>query len=107
LLIKLEADGLTSKDLQTIPGITVVSEESRTFTSLFADESGRQEFEKRLNELAQGASPTRKEILWAIRNIDDWTPDERMGPALRLEGLPDVDEFVVDVELWPSMIPSE
>lgn len=107
LLIKLEADGLTSKDLQTIPGITVVSEESRTFTVLFADESGRQEFEKRLNELAQGASPTRKEILWAIRNIDDWTPDERMGPALRLEGLPDVDEFVVDVELWPSMIPSE
>lgn len=102
LLIKLEADGLSSKDLESIPGIKVVSEESRTFTILFADEQGRLEFGRRLNELAGGENPTRKEILWAIRNIDDWTPDDRTGPALRSEGVPDTDKFLVDVELWSS-----
>lgn len=107
LLIKLEADGLSAKDLQSIPGITVVSEESRTFTIVFADEEGRREFVHRLNELAKGGSPTRKEILWAIRNIDDWTPEERMGPALRSAQLPENELFSVDVELWSSFIPDE
>lgn len=107
LLIKLEADGLTSRDLESIAGITVVSEESRAFTILFADESGLHEFEQRLKELARGGAPTRKEVLWAIRNIDDWTPYERMGPAFRSEGLPDAEPFVVDVELWSSFIADE
>lgn len=100
LLIKLEADGLSAEDLKAIPGIQVISEESRTFTIVFADEAGRREFERRLNELAGGGQPSRKEILWAIRSIDDWTPDDRMGPALKLEGIPDDARFVVDVELW-------
>src|SRR5690606_28692600 len=52
-------------------------------------------------------TPTRKEILWAIRNIDDWTPEDRMGLALRSAGRPDAETFVVDVELWASHVPDE
>ena len=45
---------------------------------------------------------TRKELLFVIEDFDHWTPQDRTGPALRDGGLPAVEPFVLDAELWPQ-----
>lgn len=101
LLVKLKATGLRIQDIEAIGGLSVVSQEDSKLTVLFATEDGRAEFARRLEELASGGVPTRKEVLWAIQGIDGWTAADRTGYALRSEGIPETPLFVVDVELWP------
>lgn len=101
LLLRLEVEGLDSGELEAIEGLQVVSQEDRSVVVLFADEKGRAEFESRLSILAREGTPKRQDILFAIRSFGVWTPEERMGRALSLEGIPKTPNFVVDVELWP------
>jgi hypothetical protein len=41
-------------------------------------------------------------LLYAINDFGHWTPDDRMGSALRAAGFPDGGSFILDVELWPQ-----
>lgn len=100
-LLKLTLSGIKPDDLSAIPGLAVVSQEGKDFTVLFADEGGIAECRRRLQRLGAGHTATRKEILWAIQRVDDVTPEDRTGPALRTEGRPSSERFRVDVELWP------
>ena len=59
------------------------------------------EFEARLSQLADGATPKYANILYALEAFDHWTPEDRMGWALRREGLPVQEPFILDVEVWP------
>ncbi len=85
-----------------IPGIEIVSQEAGAVVLTFATEAGLNEFESRVATLARDGSVTRKELLYVIEGFDHWTPEERTGTALREQGFPAAEPFVLDVELWPQ-----
>jgi hypothetical protein len=100
-LFKLQIQGLTADALEAIPGVELVSEEDGGYALAFADERALEEFEARLAKLSVGESPTRKEIFYALQGFDHWTPEDRTGWALKRDGLPAHERFMLDVELWP------
>lgn len=100
LLLKLEVDNPDPDLFDPIPGLTLAGQEGKTLLLLFADEAGLNEFKARLTQLAAGETPTRKEILFAVKSVGGWTREDRIGQALSAEGLPST-RAVVDVELWP------
>lgn len=104
LLLKIEAIGVQPEDLESIGGLQVISQGDRNFLVLFATEEGLNEFKRRLAQITRGEIPTRKEIFYAIKGVDDWTPDDRKGSALKHEGMPQQETFIVDIELWPLEI---
>ena len=84
------------------PGIELVSQEEGTVVVAFASAAGHAEFEARLATLAEGGLPTNKQVFYALRGMNRWSPEDRTGWALRQEGLPQLDDtFILDVELWP------
>lgn len=106
-LLKLTVEGLQADQLQAIPGLSVVSQEDKRITVLFATEEGLAEFRNRLGRVASGRRATRSDILFAVQAFNDITPDDRTGPALRAEGTPTTERFRADVELWPLELLTE
>jgi subtilisin family serine protease len=100
-LLKLEVEGLEPDAFESIDGLQVVSQEKKSIVVLFASDEGQREFRRRLDLLSRGRQPTRQDILFAVKGVSEWGPDDRIGPALRVEGLPESETFVLDVELWP------
>lgn len=100
-LFKLQIQGLAADALEGIPGVEFVSEENGGYALAFADERALEEFEARLTKLSIGELPTRKEIFYALQGFDHWTPEDRTGWALKRDGLPIDEEFMLDIELWP------
>lgn len=94
--------GESLPDFEAIPGIELVSHEDRTLVLAFATDDGLAEFESRLATLARDGNVTRAQLLYAIEDFGAWTREDRTGNALREQGLPDVEPFVLDVELWPQ-----
>lgn len=94
--------GESLPDIEAIPGIELVSQEDRTAVLAFATEAGMASFESRLATLARDGTVTRAQLLFAIDDFDSWSPEERTGTALREQGFPATDPFVLDVELWPQ-----
>ncbi|MDA8335046.1 MAG: S8 family peptidase [Peptococcaceae bacterium] len=101
LLLKIRATGLNPGDIETIEGLSVVSQEGKNLVLLFAAAEGLNEFKHRLNQIAHGEVPTRKDIMYAVKGWDNWNKEDRAGPAILRHGLPDPEPFRVDVELWP------
>lgn len=102
LLIKIHVEqGFKPEDIEKIPGVEVVSQEDENILLTFASEQALSEFEARLSTLSSGGKPTRKEILYALQLFDIWSEEDRKGWALKQEGLPDTNLFLLDVELWP------
>jgi hypothetical protein len=101
LKIALRA-GESLPDFAAIPGIELVSQEGLTLVLAFATADGITEVESRLATLAREGSVTRAQLLYAIDDFGHWTREDRTGPALRAEGMPTRDRFVLDVELWPQ-----
>ena len=82
-------------------GVEIVSQEEGTLLLAFATEQQLEEFEAKLAGLAGGERVTYQNLLYALHDLDHWSPDDRTGWALRREGFPDAEPFVIDVELWP------
>lgn len=102
LLMKLEvSESVRPDDFEAIPGLTIVSQEGRTLLVLFASEEGVAEFQRRLKLLAEGGKPRRQQLLFAVKELGHISPEDRMGRALKQEGVPKSPYFTVDVELWP------
>ena len=102
-LLKIQIrSGERLPDLESIPGIKVVSHEERTILLAFATENGMSEFESRLTTLARDGTVTNERLLYALENFDRWTPEDRTGWALSEYGYPNARSFVLDVELWPQ-----
>jgi len=104
LLFKIELhEGEQLPDLSQIHhGVEFVSQEGKQVVLAFLDADGLAEVERRLASLAQEGRTTRRQLLYALEDFDQWSPEDRIGPALRQQGLPDADTFLVDVELWPQ-----
>ena len=94
--------GESLPDFEAIPGIELVSHEDQSVVLAFATNDGMVAVESRLSTLAIEGNVTRKQLLYAIQDFGHWTPEDRTGNALRDEGYPDDDPFIVDVELWPQ-----
>jgi len=95
-------EGETLPNFEAIPGIKLVSQEEKTLVLAFATDEGLAEFESRLATLARDGTVTRKELLFVIEDFDHWTPEDRTGKALREQGYPGEEPFMLDVELWPQ-----
>ena len=102
-LIKIElTQAVTPEDIARASGnIEVVSQEEGTLVLAFASEAQLETFEAKLASLAAGQRPTYVNLLYALEDLDHWTPEDRTGWALGHDGFPDEEAFVIDVELWP------
>lgn len=100
LLLKVRAKGISPSDLEAIEGLTVISQEGKDLLVLFAKEEGLNEFKNRLDQIARGEIPTRKDVMYAVKGWENWSKENRIGPALRRHGIPTQEPFRVDVELW-------
>ena len=83
------------------PGIEIVSQEDGTLVLAFATDSQLDDFEAKLASLAGGGEVTYQNLMYALEDLGNWTPDDRKGWALRQDGFPEVEPFMLDVELWP------
>lgn len=100
--IKLRARDKSVPDFRTIPGLEVISQEDEAVVLAFATEEALNTFESRLATLACDGKVTRKELLYAIDDFAHWTPQDRVGAALREQDFPTSESFLLDVELWPQ-----
>lgn len=98
--VQLRDDAMVP-ELWRIPGVELVSQEDKTVVLAFADRRGLTEFESRLSSLARNGTATRAEIFYALQGFDHWTAEDRNGAALRQQGFPRTETFILDVELWP------
>lgn len=95
-------DGEALPNLEAISGVEILSQEAKEVVLAFATDEALDDVEARLSTLARQGAVTRKELLYALDNFDHWTPDDRVGAALRNQGFPANSPFVLDVELWPQ-----
>ena len=79
----------------------VSQEEDGTLLLAFATEQQLEEFEAKLADLAVGEGVTYQNVLYALQDLDHWSPDDRTGWALGRDGFPGAEPFAIDVELWP------
>lgn len=94
--------GFNPEDLRKISTeIEFVSQEDETVVIGFASNAALAQFEARLSTMASGGDVTNKQVIYALQSIDGWSTEDRKGWALRKQGFPESDEFLIDVELWP------
>ena len=94
--------GFNPDDLRKIsPEIEVVSQEDETVIIGFATNAAMAQFEARLSSMASGQYVTNKEVIYALQSVDGWSPDDRKGWALRQQGFPADEDFLLDLEIWP------
>ena len=103
LLIKITLSGKVSPEdiSKASGGVEIVSQEDDTLILAFATETQLEEFSAKLASLAIGEQVTYKNLLYALRDFDRWTPEDRTGWALARFGFPKEESFVIDAELWP------
>ena len=82
-------------------GVELVSQEGDTLVLVFATEDQLDEFEAKLASLEGGGPVTRVDLLYALDGVDRWTEQDRTGWALRRDGFPDTEPFLIDAEVWP------
>ena len=102
-LIKIELSQTVSPEdiARASAGIEVVSQEEGTLVLAFATDAQLEAFEARLASLAAGRQVSYVNLLYALQDLDHWTPDDRTGWALHRDGFPDDEPIVIDAELWP------
>lgn len=94
--------GFNPDDLRKISTeIEFVSQEDELVVIGFATDAALAAFEARLSTMADGGYVTNKEVIYALQSVDGWSSEDRKGWALRRQGLPQTEEFLLDVELWP------
>lgn len=103
-LFKFEVlKGFDPDELRKIsPDVEIVSQEDEKVVVAFVTAAALQAFEARLATLAQGGRPVHFNVLYALNSFNGWLPEDRTGWALRRDGFPETDTFVLDVELWPT-----
>jgi len=82
-------------------GVEFVSQEDNQLCVVFADEAGLAKFADHLQKLGiDDAELTYKQILEALEGIDNWSVEDRTSWAINKYGLPQAEQFILDVELW-------
>ncbi len=101
-LFKLKIGAMPPEQIeQGFPGVEVLSQEGGGYALAFANSSALDQFEARLSQLVDGSTPKYAAILYALDAFEHWAPEDRMGWALKRDGFPLHEPFILDVELWP------
>lgn len=101
-VLKLKYEGALTFTNLTAHGLEFISQEDKQLCIVFATEAGLAQFADHLSKLGVfGAPLTYKQILEAIDGIEAWSAEDRMSWALTHIGLPQAENFKLDVELWP------
>lgn len=102
-LFKFEVQkGFDPDELRKVSNeIEIVSQEDEQVVVAFLSTAALRSFEARLSSLAKGEKPVYVNVLYALNSFNGWLPEDRTGWALRRDGFPEADTFVLDVELWP------
>lgn len=101
-LFKLKIGAMPPEQIEKgFPGVEVLSQEDGGYALAFANKSALDQFEARLSQIADGRAPKYAVILYALEAFEHWTPKDRMGWALKRDGIPSREPFILDVELWP------
>jgi hypothetical protein len=96
------AKGFNPDDLRHLSAdIELVSQEADTVVVAFVSKAALESFEARLALMAQGDAVSYKQVIYALQGIDGWSAEDRTGWALRKEGMPAGEPFLLDLELWP------
>lgn len=86
-------------------GVEFISHEEKEICVVFTTEEGLVVFESHLTRLGlEDAELTYKQILEAIDGIENWTSEDRKSWILNKNGLPDDEEYQLDIELWPIAV---
>ena len=81
--------------------VEVVSQEDKEVVVAFISDAALESFEALLTTLAGGEIPANKQVFYALQGISGWKTSDRTGWALKREGFPEDENFLLDVELWP------
>lgn len=108
-LVRLHLDtSVPPEDLVRVAqGIEVVSQENKKLVLAFATGEQLADFQRKLGDVAEGAHVTYRQLIYALRDLDQLTPEDRTGWSLRREGVPQNDIVTVDVELSPLAVTTE
>jgi hypothetical protein len=99
-LVKLKLDtGLSVDELSKIEGIEFVDQDDDGIVVALASEDALAEFEARLSAIARNETVKGAEVIYALKDMTSWKEEDRKGPRLKSEPLPNND-FLVDAELW-------
>ncbi|MDE1900929.1 MAG: S8 family peptidase [Alphaproteobacteria bacterium] len=98
--MKLELDtGLSVDDIAKIDGIEFVDQDDGGVVIALASENSLAEFEARLSAIVRHEKVKGAEVIYALKDMTSWGEEDRKGPRLKSERIPD-NEFLVDAELW-------
>lgn len=104
-VLKLKYEGAMNFENLSKHGLEFISQEGKQFCVVFADEAGLAIFQDHLVKLgAADHALTYMQILEAIEGIEAWSAEDRKSWAVRNIGLPEKEEFTLDVELWPHHV---
>lgn len=96
--------GFDPRDLLKVSNdIQVVSQEEDSVVIAFVNSAALNVFESRLASMADDGNVPYKKVLYALQGIDGWGEDDRKGWALKRDGLPADERFLLDIELWPLL----
>jgi len=84
-------------------GVQFLSQEDQAVCIVFTSEQGLAEFADHLLKLGvpEGDELTYRQILLALDGVGNWSREDRESWAVKEFGLPKLDNFILDVELWP------
>ncbi len=88
-------------------GLSVVSQEDKKLVLAFATEEQLIVFRQKLGNIAKGSEVSYRNLIYAIRDVDQLTAEDRMSWSLKTEGIPPETSITVDVELWPLAVAQE
>ena len=111
LRVKLNPQAAVQEEAWERSGLTLLSVDADKTLVLFSSDEELQEFRRRLAEYQGGPPPDQKgpphkQIFASIDLIGDVRPEDRIGRLLRADGveqpesLAEVEEYLVDIELW-------
>ena len=108
-LIRLHLEvSIPPEDIKNIPkGIDFVSQDDKMLILAFATEEQLIAFRYKLGNVAEGITVPYRKLIYAIRDVDQLTAEDRKGWSLKTEGIPTEQGITVDVELWPLAVAKE
>jgi len=104
-IFKLKYTGMLDVKHLYKHGVEFISQEDKEICIVFADEQGLAVFSEHLSQLGlDDVNLSYKQILQALQGIDNWTAEDRKSWAFLQKGLPETENFRLDIELWPIEI---
>ncbi len=86
-------------------GVEFISHEEKEICIVFTTEEGLAVFENQIKRLGlEDEELTYKQILEAIDGIENWTEEDRKSWIINKRGLPEEEEYQLDIELWPIAV---